>query len=396
MWAFDMNGAPQLTNLQLIDPTGRSVPQGRPRRRDVLLDQGRRLAHRHLRGRRDGVLHLAGNRRLCRRCVQCVEPGAGRQGLRAAPSARNADDCRRRRRDRADDWAEKSEGPPWENVGRKKAEAAAKAVGCRWILPVFKDGQARDRTDFNDLFLREGEQAVAGQVIGAMRSVEAEDAAPGAKIIQIDQVQDESWRDQIPLTSSGNYDGANVEGRLALHREPSAAEGRLRFNLLTKEMELDGNSSRIITSPSSAASCTPSASSRRRATCRTRWKPRLAQPVRSADRLPARPQVGRQARIDTWLTDYSGAPTPPTRAPSAASSSSARSLARCRRAARTTHMPVLEGDQGTASRPRCATCSAIGSSPTTCPTSTARTRSSSCRAHGASKSPSSRRCRRRT
>jgi putative DNA primase/helicase len=54
-------------------------------------------------------------------------------------------------------------------------------------------------------------------------------------------VQDESWRSQIPRTSSGTLDGSNVEGvrlYIAHHR---LLTGRLRFNMLTREMELDGN-----------------------------------------------------------------------------------------------------------------------------------------------------------
>jgi putative DNA primase/helicase len=242
MYAFDMNGAPQLTNLQLVDGDGKKT-----------FLKGGRVEGTFFSIKGDASLIV-----ICEGVATAFSIWqATGVSVVAAFNASNlvpvAKDFTRHRPlatlmiagdDDAiapHDWAEKSNGRAWENVGRKKAEAAAKAVGCRWILPVFKDGSGRDRTDFNDLLLREGEQAVAGQVVGAMRSVEAEDAAPGASIIPIDRVQDESWRSFIPLTSAGSPDGNNVEGVALYIANHRLLKGRLRYNQLTKEMELDGN-----------------------------------------------------------------------------------------------------------------------------------------------------------
>jgi putative DNA primase/helicase len=131
----------------------------------------------------------------------------------------------------------------WVNAGRVKANEAAEKVGCRVILPVFADGPDRSRTDFDDLFRIEGRQAVAGQVIGALRSVEAEECAPGEQIadVPVDRLQDESWRQSIPTTSNGSYDGNNIEGVAIMIGNHRLLKDRLRYNAWTKEMELDGN-----------------------------------------------------------------------------------------------------------------------------------------------------------
>lgn len=131
----------------------------------------------------------------------------------------------------------------WINAGRTKATEAAEKVGCRAIWPVFRDGPDRTRTDFDDLFRLEGRQAVAGQVVGALRSVEAEDCAPGERLVDVppEQLQDESWRQQIPTTSNGSYDGNNIEGVAIMIGQHRLLKDRLRYNAWTKEMELDGN-----------------------------------------------------------------------------------------------------------------------------------------------------------
>jgi putative DNA primase/helicase len=242
MYAFDMNGAPQLTNLQLIDPDGKKtfLKGGRVEgtffsiKGDaslIVICEGIATAFSIWQATGVSVVAAFNAANL----VPVAKDFARHRPLATLMIAADNDEIA------PSDWAEKGNGRPWENVGRKKAEAAAKAVGCRWIIPVFADGPARDRTDFNDLHLLEGDRAVNGQVIGAYRSVEAEDAEPGAKIIDLGAVQDESWREQIPLTSSGAYDGNNVKGvevYIANHR---LLKGRLRYNQLTKEMELDGN-----------------------------------------------------------------------------------------------------------------------------------------------------------
>lgn len=141
----------------------------------------------------------------------------------------------------SESWVEQFPDREWVNVGVKKAEAAAKAVGCRWITPVFQDGAARDRTDFNDLHLREGEKSVGAQVIGALRAVDPEPGSPGAEIIEPDFVQDESWRTALPRTATGKMDAANVEAVAVYLQNHRLLRNRLGFNTLTQAMELDGN-----------------------------------------------------------------------------------------------------------------------------------------------------------
>jgi putative DNA primase/helicase len=131
----------------------------------------------------------------------------------------------------------------WENAGILKAEAAARAVGCKWVPPVFVFGPARGRTDFNDLYLQEGKIACGGQIMGAIRSIEAETAEPGAEIVPIDAsaVRNETWRGLVPITSQGAPDGGNVEGVAMYIANHALLKDRLRFNSFTKEIELDGN-----------------------------------------------------------------------------------------------------------------------------------------------------------
>lgn len=140
----------------------------------------------------------------------------------------------------------KSEGKAprqWVNAGRVKAIDTAEKTGIRAIWPVFADGPDRSRTDFDDLFRIEGRQAVAGQIIGALRSVEPETCAPGEQTTDVppDRLQDESWRQAIPTTSNGSYDGNNIEGVAVMIGNHRLLKERLRYNAWTKEMELDGN-----------------------------------------------------------------------------------------------------------------------------------------------------------
>lgn len=242
MWSFDMNGVPALTSIQFIDKNG---------------------SKRFMKaGRVDGTFFsLKGDTQIIVFCEGVATAFSIWQatGLSvvACFNARNlvevlkdfkvwrpmstfllcADDDVMA----PDDWAVKGQGKPWVNVGRVKAEAAAKAVGCRWTLPVFKDGPARSRTDYNDLHAQEGLERVSEQVLGAFRSVEAEDTAAGAKIVDIASVQDESWRGQLPLLSSGALDGGNVQGVALFVQNHRLLRGRMAFNQFTRAMELDGN-----------------------------------------------------------------------------------------------------------------------------------------------------------
>ena len=242
MFAFDMNGAAQLTNLQLIDGEGRKS----------FIKAGRV----------DGCFFsLKGDTSVI---VECEGVATGfsvweATGLSVVVAFNSgnlipvAKDFARWRPMATlmvagdddviapDDWAERGSGKPWVNAGRQKAEATAKAVGCRWIVPAFEDGPARDRTDFNDLHLAEGLERVGAQLFGALRSVEPADAEPGAKIVDIDAVQDESWRSKVPQTANGHPDGSNVHGVALYIANHKLLRGRLRFNGFTRTIELDGN-----------------------------------------------------------------------------------------------------------------------------------------------------------
>jgi putative DNA primase/helicase len=241
MMTFDQNGAAQLTNLQMISPDGekRFLKGGKVEgafffiKGDATLTvicEGVATAFSiwEATGLSTVAAFNAGN------LIPVAKEYARYRPL--APLLIAGDDDAMA----PEDWATKGNGRPWENTGRLKAEATAKAVGARWILPVFEAGQARSRTDFNDLFVQEGKQAVAGQVIGCMRSMEPEDMAPGAQVVEIDHVQNEEWRTLVPTTATGALDGNNIEGVAVYITHHNLLKQRLAFNAFTKEMELDG------------------------------------------------------------------------------------------------------------------------------------------------------------
>jgi putative DNA primase/helicase len=71
-----------------------------------------------------------------------------------------------------DDWL--SEDHEGKNPGRRKAAKVAKATpGCEIVWPVFsaRTRQPKD-TDFNDLHLREGLQAVEVQLLRVLAAIE--------------------------------------------------------------------------------------------------------------------------------------------------------------------------------------------------------------------------------
>lgn len=242
MYSFDMNGQPQLTNLQTIDANGskRFLKAGRVEgcffslKGDtsiIVICEGVATALSIWEATGLSVVAAFNSGNLIP-----VSKEIARHRPTATLMIAGDDDVIA-----PDDWEDRGKGKPWVNAGRSKAEAAAKVVGCRYIVPVFVDGPARDRTDFNDLFLREGKEVVGAQVLGAFRAIEAEDAEPGAQIVEIDRVQDESWRRLVPLTSQGNEDGSNVQGVALYITNHRLLRGRLRFNTFTRTIELDGN-----------------------------------------------------------------------------------------------------------------------------------------------------------
>lgn len=242
MYAFDMNGVPQLTNLQLIGPNGdkRFLKAGKVEgcffslKGDasvIVLCEGVATAFSIWEATGLSVVAAFNSGNL----IPVAKDFARYRPLATLLLAGDDDVIA------PDDWADRGSGKLWVNAGRLKAEAAAKAVGCRWAMPVFDEGPARDRTDFNDLHLREGLDRVGGQMFGCLRSVEAEDSEPGAKIVDIAQVQDETWRKRLPATSQGNVDGANVQGVAIYLEHHKLLRGRLRFNAFSRAVELDEN-----------------------------------------------------------------------------------------------------------------------------------------------------------
>lgn len=66
------------------------------------------------------------------------------------------------------------------NVGMVKAEAAAQAVGARWIAPKFTtEEKARKLTDFNDLAASRGKEAVRQQIDAALNRSRGDELARG-------------------------------------------------------------------------------------------------------------------------------------------------------------------------------------------------------------------------
>lgn len=136
------------------------------------------------------------------------------------------------------DWAERGNGRPWVNTGAKKAEAAAQSVGCRWVLPGFKDGPARGRTDFNDLHATEGEHQVKRQILRALRS-EEEEQKPSAEVVPFDDTRQSAWFQALPRNSQSQIDCLNVDGVAQFIDNHRLLKGRLAFNAFTQAIELD-------------------------------------------------------------------------------------------------------------------------------------------------------------
>lgn len=349
MYAFDMNGQPQLTNLQLIDGDGSKsfLKAGRVEgcffsiKGDssiIVICEGVATAFSIWQATGLSVVAAFNSGNL----IPVAKDFARHRPLAKLMIAGDNDEIA------PDDWAERGGGRPWVNAGRVKAEAAAKAVGCRWIVPVFADGPARNRTDFNDLFAVDGKQAVNGQILGAWRSVEAEEMEPGAQVVELGATQDESWRSRIPLTSSGNPDGNNVEGVALYIANHRLLKDRLRFNLLTREIELDGSQlqdfhvaefRRIMHSDRFKGKKSDVQDEMEAEARRNQYDP-------LTDYLQGLKWDGKP-RLDRWLTTYMGAEANDynrTVGRKALIGAVARAL---QPGCKLDEMPVLEGDQGT-------------------------------------------------
>ena len=86
-----------------------------------------------------------------------------------------------------DDWKTKRpNGDPW-NPGEEKANNAALVVGGQVVAPVFSGEREVKWTDFNDLHIAEGLEAVRRQVLAVVKPP----AAGG-------------WKDQLARTENGS------------------------------------------------------------------------------------------------------------------------------------------------------------------------------------------------
>lgn len=235
MYAFDGNGAPQLTNLQLVDGDGKKQflkggkvegaffsIRGEPD--TIVICEGVATGFSIWKATGLSVVIAFNSGNLKPVADQFSKWREGKTLLIAADNDEIA----------PDDWGSK----PWVNAGVK----AAKASGCAWVAPVFAAGPARDRTDFNDLHLAEGEEAVETQILAALRP-----PAPAASDEQ-PPPHDEpppgpgtDWEADLPRTSAGSVDGANVEGVALYIGNHRLLRDRLRFNLFTKSVEIDNN-----------------------------------------------------------------------------------------------------------------------------------------------------------
>lgn len=242
MWSFDMNGQVVLTSLQMISPDGqkRFLKAGRTRGCFFSLKGDSNLIVQ-CEGVATGyaIWEATGASVVCAfnsgNMVEVAKDMRRWRPLAAMMIAGDNDEIA------PDDWEEKGRGKPWVNEGRLKAEAAARAIGCRWIIPAFADGPARSRTDYDDLKRLEGVDMLRSQILGAIKTVDPTPEDPGGTIVEVDFVQDESWRTKLPITSQGNSDATNVEGVALYLQNHKLLRGRLSFNLFAQAVELDGN-----------------------------------------------------------------------------------------------------------------------------------------------------------
>lgn len=121
-----------------------------------------------------------------------------------------------------DRFTKNTKGEPW-NPGREKAEEAANAAGGKWVLPEFQDES--DGTDFNDLYIHEGLEAVAEQI-------EAVKPDELVETFSRDYVIHTPYPDENPKTFAKKGTLANVVELLRRLRI------RVRYNVISKEEEV--------------------------------------------------------------------------------------------------------------------------------------------------------------
>jgi putative DNA primase/helicase len=244
MWAFDEDGNPGLISLQMIGPDGskRFLKAGR-------VDG----CFFSIKGQADLVVICEGYA-----TAASIWEATGFSVVAAFNAGNLANVAREFKRHRPGatlliagdddqhvpaDWKERGKGKPWVNAGRLKTEAAAKAVGARWLLPSFPTEEGRP-TDFNDLHRMCGLGEVKAQIAGALRDTDEMNPYDddGEAVARVEAAFDESWRKKVRLNGSGNPDGANVENVALYLTHYRLLKNRLAFNRFSQEIEVDGAS----------------------------------------------------------------------------------------------------------------------------------------------------------
>lgn len=119
-----------------------------------------------------------------------------------------------------DDWKTEINGQPT-NVGVQKAENAAVVLGGQKVVPIFSEGREDGWTDWNDLHVAEGLDAVRRQVMAVVK--------PAA---------DEGWRMLLRRTSNGGLVSHMINVAMILGND-ERWEGVLGFNRFSgKTMKL--------------------------------------------------------------------------------------------------------------------------------------------------------------
>ncbi len=238
MWAFDLRGQPQLMNLQMISPDGEKrflkggrvsglffslkgdpsmivVCEGVATGFSIWQATGWSVVCAFNAGNLAEVVKELG---IHRSTATLIIAGDDDQ---VAPA----------------DWAERGRGKAWENTGRLKAEAIGRKLDLRVVFPCFEGAPSRDRTDFNDLHLTEGEAVVAAQLRNVMRPARVDGGEP----VDVIETAGADWKKALPTTANGIVDGTNVEGVAMFIANHRLLAGRLAFNAFSQVVELDGN-----------------------------------------------------------------------------------------------------------------------------------------------------------